>query len=161
MKNRFSVLMVALALAASSNLHAAGGADTHHHGHESREPHKLQLDAGKKWASDEALRQAMSDINQAMAEALPEIHKNKFSKEQYQSLATTVSQKVAYAVEHCKLEPKADAMLHIVIADLMAGADKMEGKTASSRHDGAAQVLESLKAYGRYFQHPDWKVGGK
>jgi hypothetical protein len=65
---------------------------------------------------------------------------------------------VAYAVANCKLEPNADAMLHLVIADLMAGTESMEGKTSNSRHDGAVQVLEALKSYGKYFQHPGWKA---
>lgn len=100
----------------------------------------------------------MNDINQAMAEVLPLIHKNQFGDEAYRALAATVSRKVAYAVEHCKPEPKADAMLHLVIADLMTGAETMEGKTANPRHDGAVRVLEALKAYGQYFQHPGWKA---
>jgi len=158
MKTKFSVLLAALALAVSSNIYAAESADAHHHSHGSAEPTKLQLNAGKKWATDEPLRQAMSDINQAMAKALPAIHKSQFGNAEYQALATTVSGRVAYAVEHCKLEPKADAMLHLVIADLMAGTESMEGKTSNSRHDGAVKVLEALKSYGKYFQHPGWKA---
>jgi hypothetical protein len=158
MKTKFSVLLVAMALAVSSNIHAAENADAHNHGHGSTESTKLHLNAGKKWATDEPLRQAMSDINQAMAKAVPAIHKNQFGNEEYQALATTVSEKVAYAVEHCKLEPKADAVLHSVIADLIAGAETMKGKTSNSRHDGAVQVLEALKVYGKYFQHTGWKA---
>lgn len=158
MKYKFSVLLAALALAVSSNIHAAESADAHHHSHGSTEPTKLQLNAGKKWATDEPLRQAMSNINQAMAKALPAIHKNQFGNGEYQALATTVGENVAYAVAHCRLEPKADAMLHLVIADLMAGAETMEGKTSNSRHDGAVQVLEALKSYGKYFRHPGWRT---
>jgi len=159
MKTKFSVLLASLALILAANSHAAESADAHHHdGHGSASPQQLQLNAGKKWATDAPLRQAMNDINQAMAKALPLIHKNQFGDEAYQALAATVSQKVAYTVEHCKLEPQADAMLHLVIADLLAGAETMEGKTADSRHDGAVRVLQALKAYGQYFQHPGWKV---
>lgn len=100
----------------------------------------------------------MNDINQAMAKALPLIHKNQFGDEAYRALAATVNRKVAFAVENCRLEPKADAMLHLVIADLMAGAETMQGKTATARHDGAVRVLQALKAYGQYFQHPGWKT---
>lgn len=158
MKTQFSVLLVAIVLALSSNIHAAGSGDAHHHNHDSTEATKLQLNAGKKWATDEPLRQAMGDINQAMAKALPAIHQNQFGNAAYQALATTVNEKVAYAVEHCKLDPKADAMLHLVIAELSAGAESMAGKTSHSRHDGAVQVLGALKSYGNYFQHPGWKA---
>lgn len=158
MKTRFPVFLAAMALIVSANIHAADGAKAQHHHHGSSEPTKLQLDAGKKWATDEPLRRAMNDINQAMAKALPAIHKNRFGSAEYQALATTVSEKVAYAIEHCKLDPKADAMLHLLIAELMAGAESMEGKTTKSRHDGAVQVLEALKSYGKYFQHDGWKA---
>uniref|UniRef100_Q47H90 DnrO protein n=1 Tax=Dechloromonas aromatica (strain RCB) TaxID=159087 RepID=Q47H90_DECAR len=155
MKTRLSVLLVALALAAASNIQAA---EAHHHHHGGAEPAKLQLNSGKKWATDEHLRLAMNDINQAMSNALPAIHTNQFGHGDYQTLAATVSAKVGYAVEHCKLDPKADAMLHLIIAELMAGAEIMEGKSVQARHDGAVRVLEALKSYGKYFQHPGWKI---
>lgn len=156
MKITFAILMMTLALTGAANGHAAGSTDSHHHGHHSAEPGKLQLNAGKQWASDAALRQTMDHINQAMAKALPEM--NKFSNEQYQTLAATVNQEIAYAVKQCKLEPKSDAMLHLVIADMLAGAQAMEGKAPGTRHDGAVQVLEALKEYGKYFQHPGWQA---
>jgi len=155
MKAKISALLACLALGFSLPAHAEGH---DHHDHSSNEPQKLQLNAGKKWATDQHLRQTISDINQAMSEALPRIHKNQFSEGDYQALATTISQKVAYAVDHCKLTPKADAMLHLVIADLLGGAEIMEGKQASSRHDGAVQVMQALQAYGKYFQHAGWKL---
>ncbi len=159
MKIQFSVLLASLALVVSASTHAAGTAeDHHHHGHGDAGVHQLQLNAGTKWATDAPLRQAMDDINRAMAKALPLIHKNQFGKEAYRALAATVNRKVAYTVANCKLEPKADGMLHLVIAELLAGAETMEGKTANSRHDGAVRVLEALKAYGQYFQHPGWNL---
>ncbi|WP_153147277.1 hypothetical protein [Dechloromonas sp. H13] len=133
-------------------------AEDRHHGESGSAVQKLQLNAGKKWATDAALRQSMDDINQAMAKALPLIHKDRFGDSDYAALATTINQKVGYAIEHCKLEAKADTMLHLVLADLMAGAEIMEGKTAAARHDGAVRVRQALESYGKYFQHPNWKV---
>ncbi len=49
-------------------------------------------------------------------------------------------------------------MLHLVIADLLAGAEVMEGKAGTPRHDGAVQVMQALKSYGKYFRHPGWKL---
>ena len=132
--------------------------DHHHHGESSTAVQKLQLNAGKKWATDAALRQSMDDINQAMAKALPLIHKDRFGDSDYAALATTINQKIGYAVEHCKLDAKADAMLHLVIAELMAGAEIMEGKTTAARHDGAVRVRQALESYGKYFQHSNWKT---
>lgn len=135
-------------------------AEEHHHGESGAAVQKLQLNAGKKWATDAALRQAMDEINQAMAKALPLIHRNHFSDADYAALAATINQSVAYAIEHCKLDAKADAMLHLVIGELMAGAEAMDGKTAALRHDGAVRVRRALDSYGKYLQHPNWRVAG-
>lgn len=135
-------------------------AEAHHHHDESAAQQKLQLNAGQKWATDAALRQSMEGINQAMATALPLIHKGRFSRADYAALATTINHKVGYAIEHCKLEPKTDAMLHLVIAELMAGAEMMEGKAPANRRDGAVRVRRALQSYGQYFQHPNWQAAG-
>lgn len=158
MRSGFPALLFTLALLAAPTLHAADNHEHHHHGHAAQESATLKLNAGKKWATDQALRQAMDSINLAMSKAHPQIHQNSFSDDQYRELAGTIRQNVGYIVENCKLDAKADAMLHIVIADLLAGADRMAGKTPGSRHDGVHQVFKSLKAYGQYFQHPGWKV---
>lgn len=159
MKTRRQVLLAALVLAASTATQvAAAGHEHHHHGHDASAPQKLQLNAGKKWETDAPLRQAMGEINQAMAKALPLIHKNQFADADYQALAATVNQKVGDMVANCKLGTQADAMLHLVIADLLAGAETMEGKAKLSRHDGAVKVLQALDAYGKHFQHAGWKT---
>ena len=153
-----SLAAAVLVAALASGQPVVAAEEHHHHGESSAAAQKLELNAGKKWATDAALRQSMDDINQAMARALPLIHKKRFSDSDYATLATTINQKVGYAVEHCKLEAKADAMLHLIIGELMAGAEIMEGKTAAKRHDGAVRVRHALESYGKYFQHPNWKV---
>ncbi len=125
-------------------------------------PQQLQLDAGKPWKIDVPLRQAMDNINGAMKQAFPRIHGNMFTQADYRKLGEVVDKEIAYAVANCKLEPRADAMLHLVIAELSAGAEAMRGKGKPSRHDGAVKVIEALHAYGRHFQHPGWvATGGK
>jgi len=62
-----------------------------------------------------------------------------------EALAKKVESEVAGIVQNCKLEPEADAQLHIVIADLMAGADDAE------------RVAKALNAYGEHFDHAGWK----
>jgi len=128
------------------------------HTHEAA-PAKLQLDHGKKWATDEPLRRGMGAIRAAMAERLDAIHRNKLTADEYRALGATVDQEVARIVAECKLEPKADAMLHLVIADLMAGAEVMQGKakTKAKPLSGAHKVVQALNAYGKYFDHPGWE----
>ncbi len=149
---------IVLIVTATPGQMALAAEDHHHHGESSTAVQKLQLNAGKKWVTDVALRQSMDGINQAMATALPLIHKDRFGDADYAALATTINQRVSYAIEHCKLDAKADAMLHLVIAELMASAEIMEGKTTAARHDGAVRVRQALESYGKYFQHPNWKT---
>lgn len=153
-----AIALAALAAVATPGSLALAAADHHHHAEGSTTAHTLHLNAGRKWATDAPLRQSMDGINQAMRTALPLIHQGRFSDADYTALATTLNQKVAHAIEHCKLDPKADAMLHLVIAELLAGAEIMEGKTAAPRHDGAVRVKQALAAYAKHFQHPNWKA---
>jgi hypothetical protein len=59
-------------------------------------------------------------------------------------------------VANCKLTPEADAVLHVVVADLLAGADQMKSGTDAAA--GAHKVVTAANEYSRYFDHPGWKV---
>lgn len=145
-----AALCVALALpilaAEPSHEHAAaGGAE-------------LKLDHGRKWPTDAALRQGMTNMRAALAADLKAIHANKASDTQYEALAAKLNAEVAYVVANCKLEPKADAELHKLIAEILAGAEAMQGKEPGvARRAGAVRVVNALDAYGRFFDHPGWK----
>ncbi|HEX5371735.1 MAG TPA: hypothetical protein VFW84_03270 [Aquabacterium sp.] len=118
----------------------------------------LQLNAGKKWQTDAPLRAGMLAIRQSMADSLHAIHENKLSARSYDRLAKQVRASVAQIVATCKLPPAADAQLHIVIADLLAGADQMAGQVKGTpRMDGAVKVIGALKAYGQHFDHPGFQ----
>lgn len=127
-----------------------------HHDHGA--PATLTLNQGSKWPTDEPLRQGMGRVRAAMAQALPAIHADKAKPQHYRDLAGSVQKQVAYIVANCHLAPDADAMLHLVIAELMAGADAMQGNTKGvAPRSGAIQVVQALDDYGRYFNHPGWQ----
>jgi hypothetical protein len=156
MKLPATPLLLAALFALSPAVQAQAHGHSHDHG-SAEAPASLHLNAGKKWQTDAPLRGAMGRINGAMARALPRIHQERFSDADYVALAATVNKEVAYAVEHCKLDAEADPMLHLVIADLLAGAEVMQGQEGTARHDGAVKVVKALQAYGNYFAHPGWK----
>ncbi len=150
---------IVVALAASLAF-AAGAAEPieHHHGHEpGHEAGQLQLDHGKKWPTDQALRTGMAAMRGELAAKLPAIHQGKLSAADYADLGKAIEARVGEVVSQCKLVPQADAMLHIVIADLVASADVMQGKAAGQPAAAAHQAVEALNAYGRYFDHPAWQ----
>lgn len=127
---------------------------SHSHGHE--KPAQLTLNNGNKWTSDDNLRQSMSRIRDALAAELPAIHSGKATAEQYRALAQKTNDQIAFMVKNCKLEPKADAMLHLVLADIVAGADAMKAQDGSGARKGAEKIARALDSYGAYFDHPGW-----
>lgn len=158
-KRKTLAILGALSLAAAGQALAASGPAAHEHQHEhGASPATLQLNAGKKWETDAALRQAMGEIRQALAGALHEIHENRLPAKGYGKLAHIVEHEVGNIVANCKLTAEADAQLHVVVADLLAGAERMAGKLkGGKRQDGAVQVVGALDKYATYFDDPGFK----
>lgn len=147
------LLLIAATLATPLTALAA---DSHKHGSDS---HKIELNAGKKWASDAPLRQAMTAIRSSVATTLPAAHSGKATTADYDALGKEVAAQVAYIVQNCKLNPKADAQLHVVIGDIMNGVETVEGKQHDKeRASGVVQIAQALNTYGQYFDHAGWKA---
>lgn len=128
----------------------------HAHAHDAGGSAQLTLNNGKKWVTDDNLRQGMSRIRDALQAELPAIHSGKATAEQYRALAQKTNDQIAFMVKNCKLDQQADAMLHLVLADIIAGADAMMGQDSSEARKGAEKVAHALDNYGIYFDHPSW-----
>ena len=151
-------ILLAAGLSFAAVAHAAPAAHSHdaHAGHGA--PATLQLDAGKKWGTDEALRTSMESIRQAVAGSLHDIHENRLKPAGYAALASKVEGEVGNIVANCKLEPKADAQLHLVVAELLSGAEQMAGKVKKAkRQDGVVKVIGALEKYAAYFDDPQFR----
>ena len=150
----FTALLLSAALAAPL---ASLAASTHDHG--SAEPQQLQLNAGKKWDTDAPLRQAMAAVHQSVTQILPNAHAGKATPANYDAFGNAIHQQVAYMVENCKLPADADAQLHIVVAELLAGAEAAQGKHGEGeRATGVVRVAKATNAYGKHFSHGGWKA---
>lgn len=150
-KSLFAALALALPL---STLAAESG----HDHHASQEKQTLQLNAGKKWATDDALRKGMTSIRSAVATALPAAHAGKMTAAEYDALTKELSGQVGYIVQNCKLDPKADAQLHIVIGDIAGGIDTARGQVqGKDRAQGMVKIVQALNSYGSHFDHAGWK----
>jgi hypothetical protein len=157
MNLRHVSIAVAAALALSTSAIAA---TPHSHAGHASAPAKLALDHGRKWATDEPLRQGMNEIRALVAAKLEAIHTGKMSAGDYTALGAAVEQKVGTIVATCKLPPEADAMLHLIVADMLAGTEAMQGKSKDKPLAGAHKVVTAANNYGRYFDHPGWKPLG-
>ncbi len=150
----FPLILIAAVLA---NPLAAWAADPHDHG--TTEPQKVSLNAGKKWMTDAPLRQAMTAMRASVGATLPLAHDGTATAAQFDALSKEVNAQVAAIVQNCKLDAKADAQLHTVIAELINGAEVAEGKQqGKSRAAGAVQIAQGLNTYGKYFDHAGWKA---
>jgi hypothetical protein len=142
------------ALAQAQHQHEGG----HQHETSSAAVANLKLDGDKKWATDASLRSGMAAIHAAFKADHPAIHAGTQTDAQYDALAARIEAQVNSIVANCKLPPAADANLHYVVADLMQGVGLMRGQDPQrTRHDGAALVHGALKAYGQYFDDPDFR----
>jgi hypothetical protein len=123
-----------------------------HHGHDSPAGSAgLKLNAGAKWSIDAPLQNGMQRIHR-MVEATSA---NKtLIPERAIATSNGVMQEVEYLIANCKLSAEADAVLHVLIAELLAGAEAL-AKPESSAH-GLDQIRQALAQYPRYFDHPDW-----
>jgi len=120
-------------------------AHDHDHSHDSAAPAQLTLNHGKKWPSDAALRQGMERIRAAYGAQLASVQ-----------LAARIDEQIAYLVSNCKLDRETDAMLHLVLADLIAGADTLRERPAA-REEGMARISKALQDYAGHFEHPGWQ----
>ena len=151
----------AMAMSPAPAAPAAPAADAgpSHAGHAAT-PAKLTLDHGRKWGTDAPLRAAMNEIRTLVAPKVDAIHRGKLTADEYQALGVAIEKQVADIVAQCKLPPEADAMLHLIVADLVAGTDMMQGKAKGGPAGGAHKVVVAANNYGRYFDHPGWKPIG-
>lgn len=131
-------------------------ATAHEHPQTEDQAKKLTLNNGKKWVTDDVVRKGMAEIRAMMADNTERSHKGKMKAAEYKTLGATIETRVTAFVEQCKLEPKADAMFHIVLADLHSGAHLMQEKNQGKA--GAHKVVRALDAYGLYFEHAGWKA---
>lgn len=156
MSNRIRPAALAAALLAVA-LAGPVSAQTHAHDHGAA-PAKLQLDHGRKWTTDAPLRTGMANLRALVAPQLASARAGKLNPEQARALAPKLEAEVGGIVANCKLAPEADAMLHLVIADIIAGTDVLAGKDAKHRPaEGLVTVAHALDQYGRYFDHPGFK----
>lgn len=148
-------LTIALAAAAACAPAAFAAGDAH--SHDEAGAAKLALDHGKKWTTDAPLRQGMGRIRTLAADGVTQAHAGKMTPAQYTELARKVELEVAGIVANCKLEPQADAMLHLVIAGIGEGTDTMAGKGKQTPEQGLVRVAGAVNDYARFFDHPGYK----
>lgn len=109
---------------------------------------------GQRWATDEPLREAMERLRASVEKQLAAQEEGSIDAAGSQALAQTVEREVAYMIENCRLPPKPDAALHVLIARMLSAAHDLK----ESRNDAqaASELARILNTYGEHFDHPGW-----
>lgn len=144
-----AVTVAALAaIGAAAWLHWHGDPPDHDAG-----PAALVLNDGARWATDPPLRQGMARVRDAVAPVAAVGRAP--SRAEADALAERVRGEVSYMVANCKLEPKADAVLHVLIGELLTGADALAADPPAP--EGLKRIVAALDEYPRYFEHAGWQ----
>lgn len=143
-------LLTVIGTAAVLHFHGSHG---HSHGDHNRAA-TLKLNGGKKWETDSPLRVGMErirDLTAAMTSGGGATEREAFAK--------GVREQVDFLLRNCKLVPEADETLHVLISDMLEGADRVAKQNDSD--GGLAMVRKALEIYPGYFDHPGWNAAGR
>jgi len=126
------------------------------HSHEhSEQDVGIQLNEGKKWKTDEPLRQGMDSIHQAVEKSEKAFASKTLTPKEGEALASHINKQLMFMVENCELQPKADASLHVIIGEMMQGVGELS--KAPDAEGGFPRIHKALKQYPKFFDHPDWE----
>lgn len=114
----------------------------------------LQFPDTGKWASDESLRQGMSELKAAFEPAHEAYRNDAFGAGKADELADAVDEQVNFMFANCQLPAEADAELHKLLAAALGAARLL--RASNDLHEGLHQLHRVLQAYPDYFEHPGW-----
>lgn len=150
-------LTVVSAAVAALTFTTFGVSNAQTHGHEAEATTGLVLNHGSKWETDAPLRTGMSRIRTLVEPQLAAADAGKLDSAQFTALAGQIEGEVGGIVANCKLEPEADAVLHVVVGEILSGTEAMAGKSAKQRPEqGLVKVANAINGYAGHFDHPDF-----
>jgi hypothetical protein len=106
------------------------------------------------WETDAPLREGMQRINSETAQPWLAYQQHGLTTDIANALAKSIEDDVAFMITNCKLDPEADAALHGLLTELLAGAAEI--KLDPHAVEGMPRITHALEEYPRYFLHPDW-----
>lgn len=128
------------------------------HAHHAPAAAAAQATPAQRYETDAPLRQGMGRIRTAV-DALGHYEHGHMGPEQAATLANQVQEQVAYLIANCKLDPQADAALHVIIANLSTGAQALKSNPANLA--AIPPMRDALRSYPLQFNDPGWADGSE
>lgn len=151
-------VILAMTLVSTPWIGTTAHADDHRHQRSSERKQVAAERPAIKWETDDIVRQRMDNIRQAVAAKQADIQQDRLDSRDYQQLAEVINTNVGHIIKDCKLTQAADAGLNtVVLTDLTRSSELMRtSPKRAAQRAGALGVLQSLRLYGEYFEHPGW-----
>ena len=107
--------------------------------------------AVQRYATDAPLQAGMKQIRAAVG-GLQHYEHGHMGPEQAATLASSIQEQIGFIVANCKLDPQADAALHVVIAKLGGSAQALKANPEDL--SAIPPMREALQDYARQFDDP-------
>lgn len=104
-----------------------------------------------KYPADAALRTAMDRVRNAV-EAFEHARHGHMGPEQVRALADHLDAQVARVFKECRLEPQADASLHVLLGTILKGSRAL--RQAPTDYAPVTAMERALADYARMFDDP-------
>ncbi len=128
--------------------------DEHSH-HAAHSKQTLTLNEGQKWEIDQTMIRNMTAVMEENTRVKALVSSKKVKNEDFTQLSEQIKTSTQDIITNCKLEPKADAAFHIVLADLLMASENL--KQPKSTKKGMKELSSAINAYVKYFNHPALK----
>lgn len=151
-----SMVAMASGFALSMVAGTAQAAMTHDHGKHDQAA-VIEPRPGVRWSTDEALREGMTRIHQAVQRSLPDAPGESIGDQAAAELQRDIEAATSYLIANCKLPEAADAALHGLLIDLLRGAEALS--EADQREQGLQRLVDALERYPQLFAAPLWRDG--
>lgn len=135
---------------------AAMPAAAHRHGAHEQPPAPATSPA--RYPADAALRTAMGRVRNAV-EAFEHARHGHMGDEQVRALADHLDAQIARVFRECRLEPQADASLHVVLGTLIKGSRAM--RETPDDFTPVTAMERALADYARMFDDPDARAAAR
>jgi len=145
-----SILAVATGFALAVTSGTVQAVEHSHGQHAHGEQVSISVPDGQRWATDTSLREGMSRIQDAVQQAQAPLGAAEAAQ-----LRDTSNDAIAYMVDNCDLPAEADAALHLLLAELIEGANALS--QAERREAGLEHIVTALQRYAATFDEPLWR----